>query len=197
MASTTATAPSPIPVGALVNVRSRTDPGINKPGGVGVVRAVRAVEGGGFEFDVAYVLGGSERSVAQEFVQPHQFEGGRHRTSATDHVRPAVNVKPPPPPQAAPKPPKENTPPPAQSQPFTTPAPPSSSTATTTDDLTAFTRAVRSVFTSRGDDSLSTEDFFAALARAGFADRKQAQDFLAVLDARSQVMLTPERVYLV
>ncbi|TYZ69178.1 hypothetical protein PybrP1_012175 [[Pythium] brassicae (nom. inval.)] len=59
-----------IRVGDLVEVESRTWPGINKPGGSGRVAAVhRGSEVGRLYYDVRYVLGGFEKRVEAEFVE--------------------------------------------------------------------------------------------------------------------------------
>lgn len=64
-------------VGALVNVASRTWPGINKPGGVGKVLGIK-IEDGVTLVDVEYVLGGKEKSVEIEFVKEHKFDEENH-----------------------------------------------------------------------------------------------------------------------
>lgn len=66
-------------VGDLVRVASRTYPGINKPGGVGRVTKVHNDDGAGSSgqtfpvtlVDVKYVLGGSERRLCLDLVQPY------------------------------------------------------------------------------------------------------------------------------
>ena len=65
-----ATAPPPISptppsltVGSVVNVQSRTWPGVNKPGGVARIKKVHDDTGTGIKYDVAYILGGRERMV--------------------------------------------------------------------------------------------------------------------------------------
>jgi len=80
-------------VGTLVNVESRTWPGINKPGGVGHVTAA-------YEdcVDVEYVLGGKEKDVDLEFVTEHAFErdddnnAGRVRASGRRRAQPTIFV---------------------------------------------------------------------------------------------------------
>jgi hypothetical protein len=64
-------------VGALVNVASRTWPGINKPGGVGKVLGI-TVQDGVTLVDVEYVLGGKERAIEIEFVKEHKFDEENH-----------------------------------------------------------------------------------------------------------------------
>mmetsp|Transcript_11440 Transcript_11440/g.21405 ORF Transcript_11440/g.21405 Transcript_11440/m.21405 type:complete len:327 (-) Transcript_11440:51-1031(-) len=64
-------------VGALVNVASRTWPGINKPGGVGKVLGIK-IEDDVTLVDVEYVLGGKEKSVEIEFVKEHKFDEENH-----------------------------------------------------------------------------------------------------------------------
>jgi len=86
----------PLAAGALVRVASRTDPGINKPGGVATVTAVRADRG---EYDVRYVLhSGREAGVAFEFVEPHAFEEPKSRRTS---ARTAAENAPPPRPKPA------------------------------------------------------------------------------------------------
>ncbi|RLN74051.1 hypothetical protein BBJ28_00000353 [Nothophytophthora sp. Chile5] len=65
---------SQLEVGTLVEVESRTWPGINKPGGSGRIVRVHREKGedGMVEtlfFDVRYVLGGIEKHIEGEFVQ--------------------------------------------------------------------------------------------------------------------------------
>lgn len=62
----------PFSIGTLVNVESRTWPGINKPGGVGRVTACNMQDS---TLDVKYVLGGEEKGIEVEFVREHRFEG--------------------------------------------------------------------------------------------------------------------------
>ena len=51
----------------IVNVQSRTWPGINKPGGV--ARVTKVHEGGNsIKYDVSYVLGGREKQVDEAFI---------------------------------------------------------------------------------------------------------------------------------
>ena len=59
-------------IGTLVNVDSRTWPGINKPGGVGRVTAFCARYA---KVDVNYSLGGREKDIDISFVQKHNFNG--------------------------------------------------------------------------------------------------------------------------
>ena len=66
-------------LGSLVNVQSRTWPGINKPGGVGRVVAVNTENG---SIDIKYVLGGVEKGVEFEFVELHKFVGDEEATKA-------------------------------------------------------------------------------------------------------------------
>uniref|UniRef100_K3W7C4 Uncharacterized protein n=1 Tax=Globisporangium ultimum (strain ATCC 200006 / CBS 805.95 / DAOM BR144) TaxID=431595 RepID=K3W7C4_GLOUD len=60
-------------VGDLVEVESRTWPGINKPGGSGrIVNVHREANANGEEkifYDVRYVLGGFERRIESEYVE--------------------------------------------------------------------------------------------------------------------------------
>lgn len=58
-------------VGTIVNVQSRTWPGMNRPGGVG--RVTRAhTDGPTVAYDIQYVLGGRERQVDGVFVTPDE-----------------------------------------------------------------------------------------------------------------------------
>lgn len=68
-------------LGQLVNVASRTTPGINKPGGVGKVTNI-SYEDGVMLVDVEYVLGGKEKSVELEFVAEHSFNEENHGRSS-------------------------------------------------------------------------------------------------------------------
>jgi hypothetical protein len=64
------------PPASLVFVQARMKPGENKPGGVGIVKHVDQKEG---LYAVAYILGGVEQGVKEEFIQPHSFEEPRRR----------------------------------------------------------------------------------------------------------------------
>ena len=64
--SAASTAPT-FAVGDLVDVQSRTWPGINKPGGAGRVLKVDTDNG---MLDVKYTLGGSEKAIAFKYVRP-------------------------------------------------------------------------------------------------------------------------------
>lgn len=68
-------------LGQLVNVASRTTPGINKPGGVGKVTNI-SYEDGVMLVDVEYVLGGKEKSIELEFVAEHSFNEENHGRSS-------------------------------------------------------------------------------------------------------------------
>eukprot|EP00574_Skeletonema_japonicum_P003923 CAMPEP_0201723950 /NCGR_PEP_ID=MMETSP0593-20130828/7819_1 /ASSEMBLY_ACC=CAM_ASM_000672 /TAXON_ID=267983 /ORGANISM="Skeletonema japonicum, Strain CCMP2506" /LENGTH=811 /DNA_ID=CAMNT_0048215119 /DNA_START=26 /DNA_END=2461 /DNA_ORIENTATION=+ len=62
-----------IGVGSVVMVESRMWPGVNKPGGIGRVTNIHLPEGSeaeGFvkKYDIAYVLGGKEEMVEEEYV---------------------------------------------------------------------------------------------------------------------------------
>lgn len=80
-------------VGVLVNVQSRTWPGINKPGGVGRVTEITYQDSAMF-IDIDYVLGGKEKSIEMEFVEEHKFDednngrAGRGRSSRRARVAP-------------------------------------------------------------------------------------------------------------
>lgn len=86
-------------VGALVNVASRTWPGINKPGGVGKVLGIEIQDGVTY-VDVEYVLGGKEKAVEIEFVKEHKFDEENHgrparsrRSRCTENVSESVAKK--------------------------------------------------------------------------------------------------------
>ena len=70
----------------LVDVQKRTGPGINKPGGVGRVTACFAATADAPErYNIKYVLGGSEKNVSVQFIDPQiQLDGARKRSSAVD-----------------------------------------------------------------------------------------------------------------
>lgn len=68
----TKVAPPPLTVGSIVNVQSRTWPGVNKPGGVARVKKVHDDADKGIQYDVAYILGGRERLVDCVFVSAHE-----------------------------------------------------------------------------------------------------------------------------
>jgi hypothetical protein len=53
----------------IVEVASRTWPGVNKPGGVG--RIIRV--GGDSTYDINYILGGRERSVEARYITSVNF----------------------------------------------------------------------------------------------------------------------------
>ena len=57
-----------IAMGDIVNVASRTWPGINKPGGVGLVTNITPVDNS-VKYDVTYVMGGRENDIDAQFVQ--------------------------------------------------------------------------------------------------------------------------------
>ena len=70
-------------VGTLVNVQPRTGPGINKLGGVGKVTAAHVPNEKTNQperYDIKYVLGGTEKAVIIDFIDPYQDDiGGRRR----------------------------------------------------------------------------------------------------------------------
>ena len=74
----------PFDVGTLVNVESRTWPGINKPGGVGRVISYSASDD---TVDVKYVLGGEEKGIELKFVREHKFEGDEDGNSRASRRR--------------------------------------------------------------------------------------------------------------
>jgi len=55
-------------VGRMVNVKARTWPGINKPGGIGKITKVHATGDSGGCLDVRYTLGGRETKIPIEYV---------------------------------------------------------------------------------------------------------------------------------
>jgi hypothetical protein len=82
--------PPHLVVGKLVNVISRTWPGINKPGGIGkitkrypddVTQPVKCV-------DVKYIVhGGTDKIIPVEFVEPHDDDGNRIRNTSSRCTR--------------------------------------------------------------------------------------------------------------
>ena len=59
-----------IAMGDIVNVASRTWPGINKPGGVGIVTNINITPvDNSVKYDVTYVMGGRENDIDAQFVQ--------------------------------------------------------------------------------------------------------------------------------
>ena len=61
-------------VGSIVQVQPRTWPGINKPGGVAKVTAVHHHKNNDYyTYDVAFVLGGTEKAVEAVFVSPYSL----------------------------------------------------------------------------------------------------------------------------
>ncbi len=73
-------------IGVLVNVVSRTWPGINKPGGVGRITDINYKEEV-MCVDVEYILGGSDKSVELEYVKKHVFEQEEGRSSRRSRGR--------------------------------------------------------------------------------------------------------------
>jgi hypothetical protein len=66
----------PLAVGDIVLVQSRTWPGMNKPGGVAKITAVLGVadhENNNCYYNVAFVLGGTEKRVEAAFVSRHDL----------------------------------------------------------------------------------------------------------------------------
>ena len=64
-------------VGNIVFVKSRTWPGINKPGGVARIVKVLSeeeAEGNGRKYNVSYVIGGREKAVEERYVSIHRPE---------------------------------------------------------------------------------------------------------------------------
>ncbi len=73
-------------IGVLVNVVSRTWPGINKPGGVGRITDINYKEEV-MCVDVEYILGGTDKSVELEYVKKHVFEQEEGRSSRRSRGR--------------------------------------------------------------------------------------------------------------
>uniref|UniRef100_A0A7S2RR60 MCM3-like winged helix domain-containing protein n=1 Tax=Mucochytrium quahogii TaxID=96639 RepID=A0A7S2RR60_9STRA len=65
-------------VGQVVNVASRTQPGMNKPGGTGRVQKVN--DDG--TYNVKYVLGGTERNVAEHYISDQAGDDATKRSVA-------------------------------------------------------------------------------------------------------------------
>ena len=76
-------------VGAIVQVQSRTWPGINKPGGAG--RVVRVNEDG--SVNVKYILGGTEKNVASKYVQYKVLKTTPRKRKSRDHFSKSSNIK--------------------------------------------------------------------------------------------------------
>ena len=77
-------------VGTIVNVQSRTWPGVNKPGGVARITATHHSEN---TYDVAYILGGRESKVdavfvtkQDEFEQEESLNASRDSSTASTHT---------------------------------------------------------------------------------------------------------------
>eukprot|EP00986_Skeletonema_menzelii_P008266 scaffold3436_cov156-Skeletonema_menzelii.AAC.13 len=71
--------------GKLVNVISRTWPGINKPGGIGKIIKIYTEESTQLIkcVDVKYIVhGGTDKVIPVEFIQPHEYDGNRHRNKS-------------------------------------------------------------------------------------------------------------------
>jgi len=63
----TKTTPTMIKVGTIVQVQSRTWPGVNKPGGVARITKIHSLSSN-VSYDVTYVLGGKEKNVDACFI---------------------------------------------------------------------------------------------------------------------------------
>jgi len=84
--TTTVVTPSKYVVGTIVNIASRTWPGVNKPGGVALITAIthRTPNSNDVTFDVKYVLGGRERGVSASFISlVEEEELGNYGDEAT------------------------------------------------------------------------------------------------------------------
>lgn len=71
--------------GKLVNVISRTWPGINKPGGIGKITKVYTDESTQKikVVDVKYIVhGGTDKAIPVEFIEPHEDDGNRSRQTS-------------------------------------------------------------------------------------------------------------------
>ena len=81
-APTPIVSPSHLVKGKLVNVISRTWPGINKPGGVGKITKIYTEESSQLIkcVDVKYIVhGGTDKFIPSEFIEPHDYDGDRRR----------------------------------------------------------------------------------------------------------------------
>ena len=76
-------------VGAIVQVQSRTWPGINKPGGAG--RVVRLNEDG--SVNVKYILGGTEKNVASKYVKYKVLKTTPRKRKSREHFSKSSNIK--------------------------------------------------------------------------------------------------------
>jgi len=86
----TIVSPPHLVIGKLVNVISRTWPGINKPGGIGKItkrypedstQPVKCV-------DVKYIVhGGTDKIIPVEFIEPHEDDGNRIRNTSARCTR--------------------------------------------------------------------------------------------------------------
>jgi hypothetical protein len=63
-------------VGTVVQVQSRTWPGVNKHGGVARITRVHTSTDGSVRYNVKYVLGGGENKLEEIFVSLHNDERG-------------------------------------------------------------------------------------------------------------------------
>jgi len=70
------------PVGSIVFVKSRTQPGMNKPGGTG---RVTAISQDGY-FTVKYILGGTEKMISKEYVCRNEEECKREPKLINDET---------------------------------------------------------------------------------------------------------------
>lgn len=71
--------------GKLVNVISRTWPGINKPGGIGKITKVYPEDSTLIVkcVDVKYIVhGGTDKAIPIEFIEPHEDDGNKKRNSS-------------------------------------------------------------------------------------------------------------------
>ena len=64
-----------------VQIRPRTFPGVNKPGGTGIITAIHRDEKSGdpIQVDVKYVLGGKESNIEMTYVMAEETVEGRRR----------------------------------------------------------------------------------------------------------------------
>ena len=73
--------------GKLVNVISRTWPGINKPGGIGKITKIYTEESTQLVkcVDVKYIVhGGTDKIIPIEFIEPHEDDGNRKRSNLSE-----------------------------------------------------------------------------------------------------------------
>ena len=115
--STPSSESAAVSVGDLVDVESRTWPGINKPGGVGRVLAIHRHGSLATGFDVKYVLGGTEGDVGARHVRRHVDRPGRNGRGSPRGASARSQPSPPPKRRRRPSPGKPVRPPASASAP--------------------------------------------------------------------------------